>query len=170
MYQYQPKRKNKIASVLLIVLAVVAIALFSLSVTLSAYTGLLQLGSVVCFCLMVLFFTRYFARSYVYRIIRYDGDAAPDLVIGELSRGESVVVCRFSLDGLVSVEKDSRSARKGLGKHYNYCVDIAPDDAYILRFEECGERASVIISPDKNMLVLLEKHLKSNLESNEKEA
>ena len=170
MYQYQPTRKNKIASVLLIAIAIVAIALFSLSVVLSAYAGLLQLGSVICFCAEVLLFTRYLVRSYVYRIIRYDGEGAPDLVIGELSKGDSVVVCRFSLDGLVSIEKNSKAARRGLGKHYNYCVDIAPDNAYILRFEECGERAALIISPDENMLVLLEKYSKENAESNEKEA
>ena len=169
MYQFQPKRKNKIASTLLIVLAVVAVILFYVSVSLSSYAGLLQLGSVVCLCFEVFVFTRYFVRSYVYRIISYDGDGAPDLVIGELSRGESIVVCRFSLDGLFSIEKDSRAARRGLGKHYNYCVDIAPSDAYILKFEECGERAALIISPDENMLALLEAHLKTNQENEEKE-
>ena len=164
MYQYQPTRKNKVASTLLIVLALVAVALFAASVSLSSYAGLLQLGSVVLLCADVLVFVRYFVRSYVYRIVGATEEEAPLIVIAELARGESVVVCRFSLDALISVEKSTKVARRDLGKHYNYCVDIAPSDAYILRFEECGERASLIISPDEEMIKILNSYLKSSNE------
>ena len=162
MYQYQPKRKNKIASALLLTFALVAVILLGLSVTLDSYIGILQLGVVICLSVDVLIFMMYFRRSFIYRIVKYDNSYAPDLTVSEVAGKDSIVLCRLSLDNLLSIEKSSQKAKRKLGKHHNYCVDIAPRDAYILRFEECGEKIAVILSPDEAMLSIFENYLSKN--------
>ena len=158
MYQYQPPRNNRIASLLMLALALLGIVLLSLSVVLSSFVGLLQLAAVLCLVPEIAIFSKYFKRSYIYRISHTREGDAPDLTVSEISGNNSTVVCRLSLDSLISVEKSSRESRKHLGKHYNYCVEIAPKNVYILRFFECGENITLILSPDDTMLSILNEY------------
>lgn len=158
MYQYQPPRSNRIASLLMLAFALLAIILLSMSVALSSFVGLFQLGAVLCLVPEIALYSKYFKRSYIYRISLVKENDAPDLTVSEISGNNSTVVCRLSLDSLISVEKSSKKSRKRLGKHYNYCVEIAPKNVYILRFYECGEHITVILSPDATMLSILNEY------------
>lgn len=162
MYQYQVQRKNNIASLLLLIFALVAVALLCISVILQAWVGLLQLGAVICLALEVAVFSRYFRRSYVYRIAETSQGNAPDFTVSELNGRDSVTVCRLSLASLLSVDKKPKRIARGKEKLYNYCVDIAPQNAYLLRFEEGGEKYSILLSPDEKMLSILQYHLEQN--------
>lgn len=168
MYQYQPERKNKIASALLLIFALAAIILLGLSVIFNAFVGILQLAAVLCLVVEVALFSKYFRRSYVYRIQSFNkSNDAPDFLVSEISGKDSIVVCRLSLENLLSIEKSTSKTRKNLGKYYNYCVDIAPKNAYILRFEENYEKITLIISPDETMLSIFENYAEKNSQQNE---
>ena len=160
MYQHQPKRNNKTVPILLLIFALIAVALLFASVILKKWVGLLQLGAVIALVCEVALFLRYFRRSYVY-VIRQTKDSAPDLVINELNGNECVTVCRLSLDSLLDIKKRS-SSKKTSGKIYNYCADIAPANAYVLYFEECGEKYSIIMTPDEKMLSIFYAYLEES--------
>lgn len=168
MYQYQPERKNKIASALLLIFALAAVILLGLSAIFNAFVGIFQLAAVLCLVVEVALFVKYFRHSYVYRIQSFNkSDDAPDFLVSEVSGKDNVIVCRLSLESLLSVEKNTQKARKNLGKFYNYCVDIAPKDSYILRFEENYEKIALIISPDETMLSIFENYAEKNSQQTE---
>ena len=153
MYQFQPERKNKISSILLLAFGIAALVLVALSVALSKYQGLLQLVAAIFLSADIFIFHMYFRRAFIYRVASSrDEDELPIFTVSEVVGKNSTVLCRFSLDDLVKVEKYSKKIKKGLGKHYNYCIDIAPCDAYVLFFESGGQREAIILSPDEKLL------------------
>ena len=103
------------------------------------YRSVIQLISFTLMTVAILVCVRYLFRSYCYRI--QPCEDGMDFVVLELSRRGADVVCRLSMSALLSVERCLREslAEKKKDKNikiYNYCVDIAPEDALLLCFSD----------------------------------
>lgn len=161
MYQYQPKRENKIASILLLVFALVSVFMIGMSALMRSFTGIFQTAAVLSLAIEVALFVRYFRKTYVYRI-QYFGteDDAPDLIVSEVSGKDNVIVCRLSLGELDGIKTRSDRKKVRAGKKYNYCVDIAPKNAVYLEFTDSGMPVTVILSPDEKMISVFEEYVK----------
>ncbi len=151
MYEYIPKAKKvKVVSSALFFLA---LALFAASgLPIFAYRGVLQFVSVLLFAVSLLLFCK---KQYIYRI------EETDLVIEELSRSARVTVCRLEKAKLQKMEKWQKGLKPQKGaKIYNYCVDIAPENSYLLTFTDgayapyCKD-ICVRFQPDEKMVRLL---------------
>lgn len=168
MYQYQPKRENKIASVLLLAVAILSVAMVGISVSVSSFAGIFQFVAVLLLAAEVALFVRYFRKTYVYRIQYFGTESdVPDLVVSEVSGKDNVIVCRLSLNDLEGMKTRSERKKVRAGKRYNYCVDIAPKNAVYLEFTDSGMPVTVIISPDDEMISVFEKYLKLHSEDTE---
>ena len=168
MYQYQPKRENKTASVLLLVLALASVITVGVSVFTKAFAGILQTAAVLMLAAEVALFIRYFRKTFVYRIQNFGPEGtSPDLVVSEVTGKDNIIVCRLSLDDLYGIKKRTENKNVKGRKKYNYCIDIAPKNAFCLEFTDCGTPVTVIISPDEKMLSILGEYLKRNSENDE---
>lgn len=138
MNQYIPSQKNHRAKKTATAFFAASLLLFAASgVRALPYRSIVQLVSFSLMTVAILVCVRYLFRSYCYKL-EPSADGT-DLVVLELSRRGAETVCRLSLSALLSVEPATREAlaekRKNKNiKIYNYCVDIAPDDALLLCF------------------------------------
>lgn len=168
MYQYQPKRENKIASVLLLAVAILSVAMVGISVSASSFAGLFQLAAVLLLAAEVALFVRYFGKTYVYRIQCFGTkNDVPDFIVSEVSGKNNIIVCRLSLNDLEGMKTRSERKKVRAGKKYNYCVDIAPKNAVYLEFTDSGVPVTVIVSPDEKMISVFEKYMKLRSEDTE---
>ena len=140
MFQYIPSRQTNRAKRTATILFVVSLVIFALS----AYKGLpyrfaVQGASFAVMTAAIMICVRYLFRCYCYRIEK--DDEGWDFNVYELSRSGSLLVCRLSTASLVSVtpwdtyKKMPKSQNTRQPKIYNYCVDIAPKDSYLLEFD-----------------------------------
>ncbi len=148
MYEYIPKTKK--AKTVGSVLFFLALALFAASgFPIFAYRGVLQFISIVLLTVAILLLGK---KQYIYRI------EETDFVVEELSRSSRVTVCRLETAKLLTIQP-WKKAPKGV-RIYNYCVDIAPENAYLLTFEDgafapyCKE-ICIRFQPDEKMIALL---------------
>ena len=128
-------------------------------------------GAIIWVLVGALFALRLLSTGYVYSIFRDTYSGEIDLVINEIRFGNSKTVCRVSLfDIKEMLEYDScskeprgkrgkkkrqrrvRPDRKkyGIGKCYNYCVDILPSKYCLIRISG-AENAYIKFSPDGRM-------------------
>lgn len=110
-----------------------------------------QLVSCAMMTVAILVCVRYLFKSYGYRI--EPSEQGYDFVVLEITRHGSCAVCRLGMEALLSVEPwtpelaKQKKAQKSL-KIYNYCVDIAPSNAYLLSFSDS------IYATDENPICL----------------
>jgi hypothetical protein len=144
--QYIPTQTNTRAKRVATALFAASLALFFVSgFRTLPYRSVVQLVSFSVMTAAILVCVRYLFRSYAYRIEPCEDGY--ELVVLELSKRGSVVVCRLSMNALLSVEpwsdasvKEKRAQRSI--KIYNYCVDISPADACLLSFADSTYSAS----------------------------
>ncbi len=140
MNQYIPSQKNHRAKKTATAFFAASLLLFAVSgVRALPYRSAVQLVSFSLMTVAILVCVRYLFRSYCYKL-EPSADGM-EFVVLELSKRGADVVCRLSLSALFSVEPATREAlaekRKDKNiKIYNYCVDIAPDDAFLLNFHD----------------------------------
>ncbi len=140
MNQYIPSQQNHRAKKIATALFAVSLLLFAVSgIRALPYRSVAQLFSFALMTAAIMVCVRYLFRSYAYRIEPCEDGF--EFVVLELSKGGSTTVCRLSTAALLAVEpwtdelaKEKR-AQKGL-KIYNYCVDVAPADAFLLSFAD----------------------------------
>jgi hypothetical protein len=144
MKQYIPSPKNQRAKRIATALFVTSLLLFAVSgIRALPYRSVVQLFSFALMTAAIMVCVRYLFRSYTYRIEPCEDGF--EFVVLESSRrgraGDITTVCRLSMAALLSVEpwtdelaKEKRP-QKNL-KIYNYCVDVAPTDVYLLSFSD----------------------------------
>ena len=156
MHQYIPEGKRTGMKIVCLVLFGVGAALFFLPAAIQnlPYQGLYQTAGVAVITAAIVLMGRFLLRHYLYRI-GDDGEGV-DLVVDELSRRGRYTVCRLSLSGLVRAEAWSAESRPPRGKKlYNYCVDVMPQDSWILEFEDGDDRIFLRLTPDETMKRML---------------
>ena len=140
MNQYIPSQNNHRAKKTATAFFAASLLLFGASgFKAISYRSAFQLVSFSLMTVAILLCVRFLFRSYCYRLEPCDGGV--DFVVLELSRRGADTVCRLSMSALLSVEPATREnlaeKKKNRGiKIYNYCVDIAPDDALLLCFAD----------------------------------
>ena len=140
MKQYIPSPKNQRAKRIATALFAASLVLFAVSgIRALPYRSVVQLLSFALMTAAISVCARYLFRSYCYRI-EPCADGFEFVVLERSKRGETTV-CRLSMAALLSVEpwprekSKEKRAQKNI-KIYNYCVDVAPTDAYLLSFSD----------------------------------
>ena len=140
MNQYIPSQKNHRAKKTATAFFAASLLLFGVSgFKVIPYRSVLQLVSFSLMTVAILLCVRYLFRSYCYRIEPCDDGV--DFVVLELSRRGADTVCRLSMSALLSADPATREilAEKKKDRRikiYNYCVDITPEDALLLCFND----------------------------------
>ncbi len=165
MYEYIPNPKTKKAKVLGTVLFFLSLAVFFLSGFKGlAYPAVLQLCAIVMMTAAILIIGKYLTHSFLYRVEETDG--VWEFAVDELTRSSRVTVCRLELAKLVRVEAVTKGFRfPKRAKVYNYCVDIAPTDSYLLTFSDGAfsfddKEILVRLSPDARLLEIFSSFIK----------
>lgn len=167
MYEYIPNPPKKKAKTVGMTLFILSLVIFFVSgIEGVAYPAILQTVAVVIMTAAILLVGKYLTRAYRYRVEKTNGEY--ELIVDEISKTSMVTVCRLELQKLCKVEawKKGYKPPKGV-KIYDYCVDIAPTDSYLLTFLDGafsmnGEKIYVRLSPDERLTEILETFLKQN--------
>ena len=140
MNQYIPSQQNHRAKKTATAFFFCSLVLFLVSgIQIVPYRSVIQLISFSLMTVAILICVRFLFRSYCYRL--ESGEQGVDFVVLELSKRGAVTVCRLSSNALLSVERlthelaAEKKKTKGI-KIYNYCVDIAPNNALLLCFSD----------------------------------
>ena len=152
MYQYIPEGKRTGMKVVCLALFGAGAALFFLPAAIQdlPYQGLYQTAGVAVITAAIVLMGRFLLRHYLYRI-GDDGEGV-DFVVDELSRRGRYTVCRLSLSNLRRAEEWTPASRPPRGKKlYNYCVDVKPQDSWVLEFEDGDTSIFIRLTPDETM-------------------
>ena len=167
MYEYIPNPPKKKAKTVGMTLFILSLVIFFVSgIEGIGYPGILQTAAIALMTAAILLVGKYLTRAYRYRVDKTNGEY--EFIIDEISKTSSVTVCRLELSKLRRADawtKDYKPPKKA--RIYNYCVDVAPTDSYLLTFLDGafsmnGERIYVRISPDERLTEILETFLKQN--------
>ncbi len=155
MYEYIPTGKRQGMKLLCLGLFLAAIVLFGASGIKSLqFTGVMQTLSVLLLAITIMLMGRYLLRHYMYRIA--DDGEGMDLTIDELSRSGRYTVCRLALKDLAAAEPATKENKPhGSVKVYNYCVDMRPNNAWLLTFRDKDQYIYLRLSPDETMAKML---------------
>lgn len=167
MYEYIPNPPKKKAKTVGMTLFILSLVIFFVSgIKGIAYPAILQTAAIVLMTAAILLVGKYLTRAYRYRVERTSGEY--ELIVDEISKTSSVTVCRLELQKLCKVEAWTKGYKPPKrAKIYDYCVDVAPTDSYLLTFLDAafsmnGEKIYVRISPDERLIEILEGFLKQN--------
>lgn len=167
MYEYIPNPPKKKAKTVGMTLFFLSLAVFLVSgIAGVAYPAILQMIAVVMMTAAILLVGKYLTRAYRYRVEKTNGEY--EFIVDEISKASMVTVCRLELLKLSAVEAWTKGYKPPKGaKIYNYCVDIAPRDSYLLTFLDGafsmnGEKIYVRICPDEKLTEILEGFLAEN--------
>ena len=173
MYQWIPKKTNKTAEKVILILLGGAILMFGVTVVFPtiAYRWAYQLIALGMLTLILYLVTRYVTRSYLYRIGE-NGEGGTDMeIIEKTGNGKrQVTVCRISLTGLVSLvlldlsdggksETLLATRKREKKKIYDYCVNLQPEKSCLLRCFESGEELWIRLEYEPGLWDLLSSHL-----------
>ena len=176
MYQWIPKKSNKTAQRVILILLLGVILLFGITTVFPgiAYRWVYQLIGLGMLTAVLFLVTRYITRSYLYQIRKGDG-AKMDLEILECSGNgrRQFTVCRVSLSGLRSLtlldlsdggKSDALlAARKQEKKKiYNYCVDLQPQTSCLLQCDESGEELWIRLNYEPELWDMLSRFSSEN--------
>ena len=167
MYEYiptPPKKKAKTVGMTLFILSL--IIFFVSGIEGMAYPAILQMVAIITMTVAILLVGKYLTRAYRYRVEKTNGEY--EFIVDEISKTSMVTVCRLELSKLSAVEAWTKGYKPPKGARiYNYCVDIAPADSYLLTFLDGafsmnGENIYVRVCPDERLIEILENFLKQN--------
>lgn len=160
MYEYIPNPPKKKAKVVGTTLFAISLVIFFVSgIAGMAYPALLQTLAVVMMTAAILIVGKYLTRAYRYRVNKTGGEY--EFIVDEISKTSMVTVCRLDLAKLCRVEEWTKGFKPPKGaKIYDYCVDMAPSDSYLLTFLDGafsmnGEKIYVRLCPDERLTEIL---------------
>ena len=167
MYEYIPNPPKKKAKTVGMTLFVLSLVIFFVSgIAGMAYPAILQTVAVVMMTAAILIVGKFLTRAYRYRVEKTGGEY--EFIVDEISKTSMVTVCRLELAKLCKIEPWTKGYKPPKdARIYNYCVDIAPADSYLLTFLDGafsvnGENIYVRISPDEKLTEILEGFLTQN--------
>ncbi len=148
-FAVRPVPKNKNARTLFFVLLGAAAATVGVSYFLTAYKGIVQLGSLILLVAAVVIYTRYIGVVYSYEV-SFDGDGTPIFVVCQFSGKRRTSLCRVDLGDISEIETLSaekyRAYKTEQGtKRYNYTPTLFPPEVNLMKVRGRFERADVIL-------------------------
>ena len=167
MYEYTPKKENNKAAHLVLLFLVGGFLLLAVTSILSdlSFRWAFQIAGICLIGVGVYLYTRYFARTFSYAVVRRD-DGLCDLTVTECQHKSRMTVCRLSLAGIERIEvvkfaeRDrQRTLKKELFangyKLFTYTTNLAPAQVAYLVATECGQQVAICFEPDAQMLKML---------------
>ena len=174
LYEYIPKKSNKKAIGVAIILLALAVGVFIYTLIFPdmPYRWGPQLIAIMSFVGFVFIMSRYVFKKFIYAIAKND-EGELDLTITEVTNAgkKKITVCRVSISNieeshlldctvaenqqkLSDIKKNAKSSGR---KIFDYCPDINPSEVCALVGEECGDKYLVIFCPDDGIWSYLKK-------------
>ena len=168
VYDYIPKKSNKKALGVIIILTSLALGLFCFTLISPnmPFKWLVQLIAIIAFVAVIFIISRYIAKGFIYTIVKTDEDTL-DFTVTEITNAgrTKITVCRIALtsieeayrinksidDNSQKIKEIEKKAKADGRKSFNYCPDINPCEICILLVEECGEKFIIKLSPDDTL-------------------
>ena len=168
MYELTPKKTNKTAGKLILLLFLGAAALILITVAVPPLLKVelplrwvFQLIAIFLLTAGIFLTTRYITKLFIYRVTE-----KRDLTVTEAaSNGKRpITVARVGLDGIreriyvdspAAADAEIKRLKKEKIKLYDYTVDYQPAESIFLVVVEGGERLALRLSYDKNLYDLL---------------
>ena len=172
LYDYEPKKNTKQMTGVILCLVSLGAGpfLFSLIIPNLPFKWAFQLFSIIVLTAVVFIISRFAAKSFLYSIVKTDGDAL-DMTVTEITNGgrSKITVCRISVAGIERIEKIDRTdandrnkqkelekqAKKDGRKSFNYSPNINPASICVILCEECGEKFLIKLEADDTLLSYL---------------
>ena len=174
IYEYAPKKSNKKALGIIIVLLSLAAGLFLFTMIFPdiKFKWIIQLISIFAFVAIIFIISRYMAKTFIYAIFKNDNDTL-DFTVTEITNAgrTQITVCRIAISNieeshllnrsipehnekLATLQKSAKSDGR---KFFNYCPDINPTEVCVILVEECGEKFLLKLSPNATLWEYLKK-------------
>ncbi len=163
MYRYTPKKTNKTAERLVIILFLAAALLLALPAALGeiSYAGFIQVAGVGAIVAALAILTKYIMKSFTYEITEGDREGEYDLAVSEHEGSRTVTVCRVALssieDAVIETEENVEElrARRAGRKCFTYFVEMSPRNVCWVFVTECGEPLLLKLTPDDKLFAIL---------------
>lgn len=157
MYTFTPRPNRRLPFTAVLICAALGIALFLPISDSSSLLLWLRTGGLWAFFAAFVIADKFLLTSYIYSLEETDG--APDLVIEEIHFRRRRIVCRISLDEIVSMKKGDKTApRRGL-RVYNYRAEFPSRGFFLLRGEDADGEFFIKFAPDTKMADIIDAFL-----------
>ena len=164
IYEYIPHKDPRQATGLLVICLSAAVGFFTFPAMFQdmPLRWLFQLTGVAFLAAVIFVYTRYIAKSFIYRVEERE-DGAAFTVIEVTSNGRSrVAVCCFALSSIEEAHRlslDDADKKKALGSKakregrrvFDFCPDASTPDVAYLFVEENGDRFLVKVATDQRL-------------------
>lgn len=166
MYEYIPRKTNKKAMYLVLMLLIGGVAvLFSSTLIMRSFRWIFQLIGIGFMTASIFLLTRYISKSFIYGIEQGHKEGY-ELTVTEVQGKRRITVCRLTvalMSGVETVEASDEQKREAIKKKikeegrqpFNYCTDIAPASVCYVFSEECNEKVAVVFQPDETIMSYL---------------
>ena len=159
MYHCSAKKSNKKTIMFVAALVLTALVIFIIGNSVPSYGFVIQLLSVILFCLGIFFSTKYLLASYDYYLQNTNNEFLFKVV--ETKGKTQVTVCNIDVNKLVSVKEMSKGEKMPKNaKCYSYVLDVWPEKAVLLQFDDESD-IYIRITPDEKMLYMLKELVKN---------
>lgn len=155
MYDYIPKRKNKKAATYTALFSGLAAIAFLCGGYLGDYRYIAELAAVFSMAVAILLAGRYLLKDYVYSL--KETEDGVDFIVVEVQGKRRSVVCRIGVEEIRETVKETSETREAVAarlkgvKKYDYCLDISPESALCVFFDDRGNETAVRFMPDEKM-------------------
>lgn len=178
MYEWIPKKQNKTAEKMTLLLfgGAAAICFLTVIVPEIPFRWAFQLLALILLTAAIFFVSRYRTKGFIYRLIE-DGEGKWDLTVTETALGgkRPVTVCRVGLDGLrlltvldlsdggASLAAWNEIKKKGR-KIFDYCPDFRPTESVVAVFSEGGVEYTLRLAPVEELTAILRRSVSKEAE------
>ena len=156
--KYIPTQNKRPAIILSAICLLIALILVGLSALWGDFlTKALIILSILPLLASLYIISRYASYNYIYEI------TDQEFIVSRINTSAQKTVCRLNFHHILSIQKQTKSSNKNMGKAYNYCASILCKDAYIICYEIDGEYGNVIIEASEYFAKNLEKYIKNDI-------
>ncbi len=169
MYKNTPKLQNKAAKLTALLCLLSGAALFMLSTAnLISLPWLAQISGIILLTAAIYIASVYLLRQYTFIIEKsnIENDDGYDFVITERKNNRDVTVCRLGTEEIISVRVVTPQNKKAVEKErksmsrYMYDTQFAPSRQIEIVSVYDGEKLSILITYDENLLEILNDNIK----------
>ena len=144
--QYTPRPVNKRAKITVLALALVAVALYIVSVVAPVYKGVLLMGALLVAVAAIFLAYRYLFSVYTYRIF-YTEEGEGYFLVEQGQGKRTSLVAQIPLQTVISVSPYDKNTLPR-GKFLAFCATLSGGEYQILHAREAGQNTVIKLEAD----------------------
>ena len=158
--KYTPHPANGRAKVTVLTLVLAAVVLYVVSVAVSAYKGILLMGTLLVATAAIFLAYRYLFSTYIYRVFYADDGVGYFLV--EQGQGRRLsLVAQIPLHAVISLSPYDKH-KMPRGKFFAFCATLSGGDYQILHARESGQNTVIKLEMSEAFFILLSEKIRES--------